>query len=161
MRFRITRSLSVLVLALALTPAATLAAETAAVERQLEQQEVVQRPIMRARGSVFAFARTELYFGTAKPDGVVTPEDFKDFLDREITPRFPDGLTVLSGYGQFQLSDGTIIVEDSYVLILLYPVERTKQSSARIETIRRLYRLEFQQQSVLRVDDPTPARVSF
>jgi hypothetical protein len=47
------------------------------------------------------------------------------------------------------------------VLILLYPVEDFRESSRRINTIRRLYREAFQQQSVLRVDDPFAVRVSF
>jgi len=45
-----------------------------------------------------AFARTELFFGSAKPDGsAVTEEEFSTFLDQVITPRFPDGLTLLTG----------------------------------------------------------------
>ena len=50
-----------------------------------------------------AFSRTELFFGTAKPDGTaVTEAEWTAFLADEITPRFPDGLTVLSGMGQWQ-----------------------------------------------------------
>lgn len=42
--------------------------------------------------------RTELSFGTTLPDGSeMTDEQWGDFLDAEITPRFPDGLTVLEG----------------------------------------------------------------
>src|SRR5262245_61608276 len=37
-----------------------------------------------------SFARTELFFGSATPDGAaVTDEDFRAFLEHEITPRFP------------------------------------------------------------------------
>ena len=44
------------------------------------------------------WSRTELFFGTAiKGGGVVTDEQFRAFLDSEITPRFPEGLTVLTG----------------------------------------------------------------
>ena len=49
------------------------------------------------------FARTELFFGRAKPDGsMVTDEEFHSFLDEIITPRFPNGLTALPGTGQFR-----------------------------------------------------------
>lgn len=42
--------------------------------------------------------RTELYFGTGKPDGsAVTSQEFEDFVDEIVTPRFPDGLTLLTG----------------------------------------------------------------
>ncbi len=105
------------------------------------------------------WARTELFFGTSKPDGtVVSDGDFKQFLDAEITPRFPDGLTLLTGFGQFRNSDGVIIQEQSKLLILLYPLDDAGASD-RIEQIRDTYESAFQQQSVLRVD--SRAGVSF
>ena len=68
------------------------------------------------------FARTELFFGTAKPDGSrVTEEEFRDFLDGVITPRFPNGLTALSGAGHFRGSSGMIQREGAVFVILLYP----------------------------------------
>ena len=123
---------------------------------------VIRRPIPAAalRGSL-EFVRTELFFGTAKPDGVVSDEEFNAFLDRIITPRFPDGLTLLKGDGQFRGEDGVIIKEDSFLLILLYPLETFRESSRKINRIRELYKDEFQQESVLRVDDPFAVRVSF
>src|SRR5262245_20034140 len=67
-----------------------------------QKRAVVKRPIpVAGRRNAEPFIRTELYFGTAKPDGVVTDEEFHLFLDTEITPRFPDGLTLLKGDGQF------------------------------------------------------------
>ena len=78
-----------------------------------------------------------------------------------ITPRFPDGLTVLTGYGQFLDSRGVIIQETSKLVILLYPEEERKDKGNRIEKIRECYKERFQQESVLRVDDPRPVRVSF
>jgi hypothetical protein len=65
------------------------------------------------------FVRTELYFGTAKPNGAVTEAEFRDFVDRQVTPRFPDGLTLLKGNGQFRGEDNIVIKEQSFVLILL------------------------------------------
>ena len=82
-------------------------------------------------------------------------------FDAEITPRFPDGLTVLKGFGQFRESSGQIVQESSFVLILLYPRETLRDSSGKIEEIRALYKERFEQESVLRVDDPRPVRVSF
>jgi hypothetical protein len=107
------------------------------------------------------FARTELYFGSERPGPDVSRRDFAQFLDEEITPRFPDGLTLLSGRGQFREADGTIVEETSFVLILFYPYEDRAESSARIEEIRRLYLDAFDQESVLRVDDPRPVLVAF
>jgi hypothetical protein len=104
--------------------------------------------------------RTELYFGSSKPDGsVVSEKKFQRFVDEEVTPRFPDGLTVLTGNGQFKNSAGVILKERSMVLILLYPLEPNDSSSMKIEEIREAYKSAFQQESVLRVD--SLASVSF
>jgi hypothetical protein len=109
------------------------------------------------------FVRTELFFGSDREDGPdVTEDQFRDFLKEVVTPEFPDGLTVLTGRGQFCCnSAGEIIQETSFVLILLYPIDTIKESSAKIEKIRDSYKESFKQQSVLRVDDPRPVRVSF
>jgi hypothetical protein len=108
------------------------------------------------------FVRTELYFGSERPDlPEVSPEEFEQFLDQVITPCFPDGLTLLTGKGQFRESDGQIVQETSFVLILLYPVEFRKESNLKIEALRELYKEHFLQQSVLRVDDPRPVQVGF
>ncbi|MGH9162751.1 MAG: DUF3574 domain-containing protein [Vicinamibacteraceae bacterium] len=132
------------------------------VETRPQDQAVVRRPIPQgARDRSLRFARTELFFGTAKPDGTVTEEEFRIFLDQEVTPRFPDGLTVVTGDGQFRGADGSIVKEDSFVLILLHPVENWRESNRRIEQIRQLYLTQFQQESVLRVDDPLSVWVSF
>lgn len=161
MRQLIARSLSTIAIAVSLlivVPADAIAQ----IDAQRGLRPVMRRPIPAAalRGSV-DFVRTELFFGTAKPDGVVTDEQFLAFLDAVITPRFPDGLTLLKGNGQFRGEDGVIIKEDSFVLILLYPLEDFRDSSRKINVIRERYKDQFQQESVLRVDDPFAVRVSF
>jgi hypothetical protein len=96
--------------------------------------------------------RTELYFGTGRPDGtVVSDAQFTQFLDEQVTPRFPDGLTLLAGYGQFKNSTGAINKEKSLVLILFYPPQMTDAGKL-IEQIRETYKALFQQESVLRAD---------
>lgn len=117
----------------------------------------------RKRTASEPFVRTELFFGTDRenvPD--ITDEEFNSFLDAVVTPEFPDGLTLLSGKGQFCCdSVGNVIQEGSKVLILFYPHETRKESHEKIEKIREAYKEKFGQQSVLRVDDPRPVRVSF
>jgi hypothetical protein len=96
--------------------------------------------------------RTELYFGTGRPDGsVVSDADFQEFVDVQVTPRFPDGLTLLAGYGQFKNSAGVINKERSLVLILFYPPQM-RDASKLIQEIREIYKAMFQQESVLRAD---------
>ncbi|HEX2455444.1 MAG TPA: DUF3574 domain-containing protein [Vicinamibacterales bacterium] len=123
------------------------------------------RPIQRRRApegrNGQAFVRTELFFGTAKPDGAVTEDEFNKFLDEVVTPLFPDGLTVVKAGGQFKGSDGLTIKEDSYVLVLLHPFENQKMNSKSIDFIRLEYMRQHRQESVLRVDDPFLVWVSF
>lgn len=100
------------------------------------------------------WVRGELYFGTTRDDGTAyTPEEFDAFLDTEITPRFPDGLTLLTGLGQWQgEGDDEVLQERSQLLIILYPQEAAVESSAKLEEIRDLYETQFNQFSVLRAD---------
>ncbi|HZZ47546.1 MAG TPA: DUF3574 domain-containing protein [Pseudonocardia sp.] len=107
------------------------------------------------------YARTELFFGTDRPGGPVSEPEFQAFTDAEITPRFPDGLTMLPGTGQFRGSSGALVRERSVVLILLYPIRSEADDSAKIDQIRELYKRKFGQESVLRVDEPSPRCVSF
>ena len=86
----------------------------------------------------------------SKPDGEVSEEDFAGFVDREVTSRFPDGLTVLTGYGQFLGSQG-LIRERSKVLIIFVPAP-IADASKKIEEIREAYKSAFRQESVLRAD---------
>ena len=98
------------------------------------------------------FARTELLFGLSRsnaPD--ITEEEFQGFIDLQVTPRFPEGLTLLAGNGQFQDSAGNTIQEGSKLLILLYPFSKVR--SALVDQVRAEYKSAFQQESVLRVDE--------
>lgn len=98
------------------------------------------------------WVRTELYFGSMKADNQpVTDAEFGAFLEKEVTERFPDGLTLLSGHGQFRNSSGAIIREKSFVLILFYPPQQ-QDANEKIQQIREIYKAEFNQESVLRVD---------
>ena len=100
------------------------------------------------------FARTELYFGTARGEHQppVSEAEFQGFLDNYITPAFPDGLTLLKGLGQFRGANNVTIEEESFLVILLYPAAARRESSGKIEQIRKDYREQFGQESVLRSD---------
>lgn len=90
-------------------------------------------------------ARLELLLGAASSEA-----DWQAFLDTEVTPRFPDGLTVLSGYGQWRNAAGIIAKESARVLLVWYAP--SPDAHARIETIRAAYKARFAQESVMRVD---------
>jgi hypothetical protein len=128
---------------------------------ETDGRAVIQRPIPEGtRAGAQPFARTELFFGTSKRDGIVTEAEFLEFVDRQVTPRFPHGLTLLKGDGRFPSEDG-VIKEQSFVLILMYPYDTVDEGFRHIERIRTLYREQFGQQSVLRVDHPFIVWVSF
>lgn len=66
-----------------------------------KQAEAGLGSINRPTTTPAVWNRTELYFGTGRPDGsVVSDAEFQQFVDIQVTPRFPDGLTLLAGYGQ-------------------------------------------------------------
>jgi hypothetical protein len=120
-------------------------------EGQLAMQRQLHSPHCRGPAGTTAFVRTELFFGLSRPGGAVSEEEFKTFIDSAVTPSFPDGLTLLSGNGQFRDASGTIVAEGSKLLIVLVPL-RNRDTEAKIEQIRSDYKLRFQQQSVLRAD---------
>ncbi|HEU4538243.1 MAG TPA: DUF3574 domain-containing protein [Polyangiaceae bacterium] len=102
-------------------------------------------------GGGSAFARTELFFGLSRSAGPdITEGEFAGFVDAKVTPRFPDGLTLIDGDGQFRGADGEIIREGSKLLILLHGGSNAE--SKKIEAIRTDYKTQFQQESVLRTD---------
>jgi uncharacterized protein DUF3574 len=104
---------------------------------------------------------TKLYFSLG-PDGDpelgVSEAQWRDFLDREVTPRFPDGLSVIDIYGQWRgAADSTTQRERSKLLNIVYP--DNAENRARIESIRAAWKKITGDQSVLKVTEP--AEVSF
>ncbi len=94
----------------------------------------------------------DLFFGRNRPGGgEVSEEQFAEFVDSTITPRFPDGLTIFNADGQFRDSTGDIIKERSKVVTLLF--EDTQQNEDDLDEIMRGYIQEFKQESVLLVVD--------
>ncbi|MFE5138772.1 DUF3574 domain-containing protein [Streptomyces fagopyri] len=106
-----------------------------------------------------AYVETRLLFGTERPDGgpAVTDAQFMAFVDREVTPAFPEGLTVRDGRGQYRDARGVIERERSYELTLLYLPAQARTRDAGIERIRTAYERAFGQESVARLDTPTRA----
>src|SRR5690349_9071821 len=95
--------------------------------------------------------RTELFFGLGrKSTADISEPEWRDFVDHEITPRFPEGLTILDAHGQWRGQDGAVEREPSRVVILLHAP--SGDDDTRIEQIRRLYCRRFAQEAVLRTD---------
>src|SRR5262249_32251499 len=97
-------------------------------------------------------ARTELYFGTNRPEErPVRDDEFSKFVDVHITKRFPGGMTLRMTFGQYLNSEGELVREKSFLVILFYP-RGMRRANQRIQEIREQYKHGFQQESVLRVD---------
>ncbi len=101
-------------------------------------------------GSV-AMQRVELVFGLSrKGQDDVSDQAWLAFLDAEITPRFPDGLTVLAGQGQWRTGDGRIIREPSRLLLVW--AKPAPDLAQRIEAVRQAWKAAHGQESVLRAE---------
>jgi hypothetical protein len=103
----------------------------------------------------------QLYLGLGPadhPEQGISEQKWREFLDREVTPRFPSGLSVVDVYGQW-LSKGQTRPERlrSKMLIILYP--DSAENRASIEAIRAAWKQMTGDESVLKVTEP--AEVSF
>lgn len=96
---------------------------------------------------------TRLYFGLGPadaPDKGVSEAAWRDFLDKEVTPRFPAGLSVMDIYGQWQGKQEKAPERiRSKVLIIDYAA--TAENVAKIEAIRAAWKQRTGDQSVMKV----------
>jgi Protein of unknown function (DUF3574) len=101
----------------------------------------------------------ELMFGRNIGDRIGVGEaEWSDFVDREITPRFPDGLTIFDAASQWRDKAGNKIVrEPSKIVQIVLP--GNVEDIARLNEIAEAYKTRFQQQSVGVI--VRPACVSF
>ena len=96
-----------------------------------------------------AFVEYRLFFGRSQGAvEVVTDAAWRAFLAEEITPRFPDGLSVLDAAGQWRDASGTIVRERSKLVLIL--AEPGDSGMRRTEEIAQAYKRTFDQESVLR-----------
>jgi hypothetical protein len=77
----------------------------------------------------------------------VSEADFRKFVDEQLTPRFPDGLTVLDGGGQWRGDENRLIRESAKVVMIVLP--KGRDISGRLEAVRNAYKARFHQDSVL------------
>jgi Protein of unknown function (DUF3574) len=94
-------------------------------------------------------SQVELYFGRNIGEVVGVSEDaWATFLDEEITPRFPDGLSVIDIRGQWKdMGSGRIVREPGKLLVLI--VTASEATRRKIADIVTLYKSRHSQQSVL------------
>jgi len=104
-------------------------------------------------GSTQGWVDTKLYFGLGPadhPEQGISETEWRAFLDHEVTPRFPSGLSVIDVYGQWQDKGGNQVERlRSKVLIILYA--DSDENRAKIDAIRSAWKVKTGDQSVLRV----------
>jgi len=92
----------------------------------------------------------QLFFGRdvdGKPD--VGDAAFARFVDEEMTPRFPDGLTVLDGGSQWRGPENKLIREAAKIVLIVLPGDG--KVAPRLEAVRNAYKTRFKRNSVLLV----------
>ena len=107
------------------------------------------------------WVRTELYFSLGPlegKEGVISPARWREFLDQEVTPRFPDGFSVLDAYGQWR-DRGASEPERLGTKVLVIVHENDARHGNDIEAIRLAWKRMTGDLSVLRLSQPT--EVSF
>lgn len=99
------------------------------------------------------WVETRLYFGLGPMDEAqvgISETRWRDFLDKEVTPHFPAGLSVLDVYGQWQgkrMNSPSRL--RSKMLVIDYP--DTAENRASIDAIRAAWKQRTGDQSVLSV----------
>ncbi|KQN48399.1 hypothetical protein ASE93_07560 [Serratia sp. Leaf50] len=97
--------------------------------------------------------QTTLYFGLSRHNAApVSKAQWQSFVDKDVTPRFKDGLSVFDAKGQWLRSEGVVIKENSKALMLIRADNAQEQK--KIIEIRDIYKQRFKQDSVMQVDNP-------
>ena len=131
-----------------LAPALALSAALAACATS--QQAARCAPGMEAAATV------QMLFGRAiGTEGEVSDAEWRDFAATAITPRFPDGLTVLDASGQFRDGAGATIREPAKVVLIVVP--DAAAAMARVDAIAADYKQRFRQEAVGIVVTPSCA----
>jgi hypothetical protein len=142
----LTAAIVLLVLAPLRTSEPSAAADRSKADTSYELP--AQQPTFSPCGPAgIAHVRTTLYFGLTRPTGRVSEDEWRSFLRQQVTPRFPDGLTVWEAQGQWRRSDGRISRERSKVLLLVH--DDTVLARATLGELVTAYKERFEQESVL------------
>jgi hypothetical protein len=106
-------------------------------------------------GHTTGWVDTKLYFGLGPadhPEQGVSEAQWRDFLDKEVTSRFPDGLSVVDVYGQWQGKNQTTPERLRSKLLIIDYLD-SAENRAKIDAIRAEWKQRTGDQSVLRVTE--------
>ena len=98
----------------------------------------------------------QLFFGRNIQGGAtVTDQQWREFVDQEVTPRFPEGFSVGDFYGQYRNQSGVIAREPSKQLLIV--IRDMHADESKLSAIRDAYKRRFNQESVLLIEAPVCA----
>jgi hypothetical protein len=107
-------------------------------------------------GQTSGWVDTKLYFGLGPadhPEKGISEAQWRDFLDKEVTPRFPDGLSVVDVYGQWQ-GQKEHAPEHLRSKLLIVDYRDSPENRDKVEAIRSAWKRQTGDLSVLRVTQP-------
>ncbi len=98
-----------------------------------------------------------LYFGLSTRGLEIPDQQWQAFLSQEVTPRFPDGLTVFEAYGQWRGEGGAIEREPARVVEIVHAADNSEtiNQSEAINQIVTAYKRRFEQEAVMVVRMPS------
>lgn len=90
----------------------------------------------------------QLMFGRAiGKDGLVSEDEWRDFVASALTPAFPEGLTVQDAQGQWRDAATGAVVREPSKLVTVVATD-TAATTARLATIINAYKTRFRQDAV-------------
>jgi hypothetical protein len=108
-------------------------------------------PLPACPGGLHRAVTAELYFGRdIRGAGEVSDADWTQFVDDEVTPLFPDGLSVSDVYGQWRSPQGQFEREQTKALFLVLTGTSAERQS--LDLVRDAYKQRFHQNSVMLVE---------
>lgn len=104
--------------------------------------------VILTAGTAVADVKTEkdyvwyrIHFGMGVGSACMTPEILTAFMDKEVSSRFPDGLTVTVSRGQWRSPRGGVIKEKTMVVDLQCP--DTEADREKVKAIAQAYLKQF------------------
>lgn len=90
-----------------------------------------------------------LMFGLTRPDGsIIDGDDWQNFVNSEITPRFPAGFTVIDAQGQWYDAVAHRVTREASRIVWIVAPSSDRNLQPYLKSIRQAYQKRFSQQAV-------------
>ncbi len=85
------------------------------------------------------------------------PYPWREFVFEEVTPRFPQGLTIVDAYGQSNPPASVAAMEGRYTKLLILVHPDTAAAAKAIAEVKAAFMIRFERDSVFHTE--TPVRI--